>query len=48
MWAYESFDHRMRVRGETREKGVWPPPGGAAPLRQENKLMLPMSFSPLQ
>ena len=48
MWAYESFDHRMKVRAETREKGVWPPPGGAAPLRQENKLMLPMSFSPLQ
>ena len=48
MWAYESFDHRMRVRAETREKGVWPPRGGVAPLRQENKLMLPMSFSPLQ
>ena len=48
MWAYESFDHRMRVRAETREKGVWPPRGGVAPLSQENKLMLPMSFSPLQ
>ena len=48
MWAYESFDHRMQVRAETRDKGVWPPRGGPAPLRQENKLMLPMSFSPLQ
>ncbi len=48
MWAYESYDHRANVRSETREKGVWPPPGGIAPLRQENKLLLPMSFSPLQ
>ena len=48
MWAYESYDHRAEVRAETRAKGVWPPPGGIAPLRQENKLLLPMSFSPLQ
>ncbi len=48
MWAYESFDHRMQVRTETREKGVWPPPGGVRPLTQANKLLLPMSFSPLQ
>ena len=48
MWAYESYDHRAEVRAETRAKGVWPPPGGIAPLKQENKLLLPMSFSPLQ
>ena len=48
MWAYESYDQRAQVRAETREKGVWPPPGGIAPLKQANKLMLPMSFSPLQ
>ncbi len=48
MWAYESYDQRAQIRAETREKGVWPPPGGIAPLTQENKLLLPMSFSPLQ
>lgn len=48
MWAYESFEHRMSVRAETREKGVWPPPGGVAPLRQENKFLLPAACSPLQ
>ncbi len=48
MWAYESYDQRAQVRAETREKGVWPPPGGIAPLKQENKLLLPMTFSPLQ
>ena len=25
MWAYESFEHRLKVREETRSKGVWPP-----------------------
>lgn len=48
MWAYESYDQRAEIRAETRAKGVWPPPGGMAPLKQENKLLLPMSFSPLQ
>ncbi|MCY4652733.1 MAG: NIPSNAP family protein, partial [Dehalococcoidia bacterium] len=48
MWAYESYDQRAQVRAETREKGVWPPPGGIAPLKQENKLLLPLSVSPLQ
>ena len=48
MWAYESYDQRAAIRAETRQKGVWPPPGGVAPLTQENKLLLPLSFSPLQ
>ena len=48
MWAYESYDQRAAIRAETRAKGVWPPPGGIAPLTQKNKLLLPMSFSPLQ
>ncbi len=48
MWAYESFEQRSQIRAETRAKGVWPPPGGIAPLKQENKILLPMSFSPLQ
>jgi hypothetical protein len=48
MWAYESFEHRLKVRAETREKGVWPPPGGVAPLKQDNKLLLPAACSPMQ
>ena len=48
MWAYESFEQRTQVRAEARAAGVWPPHGGVAPLRQENKILLPMSFSPLQ
>ncbi|MCY4474875.1 MAG: NIPSNAP family protein [Chloroflexi bacterium] len=48
MWAYESYDQRADIRAETRAKGVWPPPGGIGPVTQANKLLLPMSFSPLQ
>jgi len=50
IWAYSSMDNRMQVRDEARKKGVWPPPGGAADrlLTQENKILLPSAFSPLQ
>ena len=40
MWAYESYDHRAAIREETVAKGVWPPPGGIAPLTQANKLIV--------
>ena len=48
MWAYESFEHRAKVRAETREKGVWPPPAGVTPVRQDNKLLYPADCSPMQ
>jgi hypothetical protein len=48
MWAYESFEHRMQVREETRAKGVWPPAGGVSPLKQENKFLFPAECSPMQ
>ena len=48
LWAYESFDERTRIRTETREKGVWPPQPGVVPLKQENKILFPMGFSPMQ
>jgi len=49
IWAYASLDQRARVRDEARQKGVWPPPGGADRLlTQENKVLLPAAFSPLQ
>jgi len=49
IWAYESLDQRARVRAEAAKKGIWPPP--AAPdtlMTQENKILLPSAFSPLQ
>jgi hypothetical protein len=48
MWAYESFEHRMQVREETRAKAVWPPAGGVAPLKQANKFLFPADCSPMQ
>lgn len=49
IWAYNSLEQRAQVRDDARKKGVWPPPGGGDRLlTQENKIMLPASFSPLQ
>ena len=48
LWAYKDFAERTKVRAETREKGVWPPPSGVSPVKQENKILTPMSFSPMQ
>ena len=49
IWGYQSLDHRMAIRSKAREMGVWPPPGGGDTLlTQQNKILLPASFSPLQ
>ena len=48
MWAYDSLEQRERVRAETREKGVWPPPSSVSPIKQENKLLIPAACSPMQ
>jgi hypothetical protein len=48
MWAYESFEQRIAIRNETREKGVWPAPGNATPVRQENKFLMAAACSPIQ
>ena len=49
IWGYQSFDQRTAVRNKARDTGVWPPPGGGDELlTQENKILLPASFSPLQ
>jgi hypothetical protein len=49
VWAYSSLDQRAEVREEARKTGVWPPAGSADRLlTQENKIVLPSAFSPLQ
>jgi len=49
IWAYSSLDQRAQIRAEAQKKGVWPPPGGGDRLfTQENKILLPAAFSPLQ
>ena len=48
LWAYKTYDERARIRSEAVATGVWPPASGVAPLRQENKILLPFDFSPMR
>ncbi len=47
LWPYESFEQRERVRAEARRSGKWPPASGGFLVRQDTKLLVPASFSPL-
>jgi hypothetical protein len=47
-WVYKDLNERARVREEARKAGVWPPQTGVRPIRQENKILLPAAFSPVQ
>ncbi|MGH7334643.1 MAG: NIPSNAP family protein [Candidatus Rokuibacteriota bacterium] len=48
VWVYKDSNERTRIREESRKGGQWPPQSGVRPLRQENKLLIPAAFSPLQ
>ncbi len=48
IWAYKDAGERQRIRDQAIEQGIWPPPGGEPPLRQENVLAVPAAFSPLR
>ncbi len=56
LWPYKSLQDREEIRKKVRVSGLWPPfkldeaEGGAGYdiVSQENKLMLPAAFSPLQ
>jgi hypothetical protein len=50
IWAYKDAAERQRIRAEAIARGVWPPGGGTPGqmLKQENKLVMPASFSPLR
>ena len=49
IWAYKSIEQRSAVRDQARQSGAWPPGGGAERLlTQENKILVPAAFSPLQ
>ena len=48
-WVYKDLAERERVRAASRAPGrAWPPQSGVRPLRQENKLLIPASFSPVR
>ena len=49
IWPYNSLEERSRVRDEAREGGHWPPSGSfrESMVKQENKMLIPASFSPM-
>jgi hypothetical protein len=54
IWPYPTLDARADIRKRAQEAGAWPPSAqkaGTPPytlLQQENKILMPSSFSPLQ
>jgi hypothetical protein len=49
IWVYKDLAERTRVREESRRPGTgWPAQSGVRPVRQENKLLMPASFSPVR
>jgi NIPSNAP protein len=56
IWPYKSLDERVTIRNKTRATGAWPPSElaekqggrGYQLLAQENKILMPSAFSPLQ
>jgi hypothetical protein len=49
VWVYKDLAERARVREESRRPGSgWPAQSGVRPVRQENKLLIPASFSPVR
>lgn len=50
IWPYNSLDERMAIRNQAVADGIWPPKGDGPidVISQENKLMMPVLFSPMQ
>ena len=54
IWPYPSLDARADIRKRAQEAGAWPPSAKKAGtpaytlLQQENKILMPAAFSPLQ
>jgi hypothetical protein len=47
LWPYQSFAERSRVRTETRKLDSWPPAIGEFLMAQENKILIPSTYSPM-
>ena len=56
VWPYKTLDERWAIRKKTAEDGVWPPSAvakkagipGYELVLQENKIVMPSAFSPIQ
>jgi hypothetical protein len=48
IWPYTDLDERDRIRTKSRQLSTWPPLSSTDfVLRQQNKILIPASFSPL-
>ncbi len=49
IWPYQSPEERNSIREESRKGGHWPPQGSyrESMIKQENKMLIPASFSPM-
>lgn len=50
IWPYKSLEQRAQVRAQALADGIWPPPpgGGGELVSQENMILTPAPFSPMQ
>jgi len=48
LFPYKDWNQRDQVRGELREKGLWPPHTEARPVAQLVRHMVPAAYSPLR
>ncbi|MHB8575144.1 MAG: NIPSNAP family protein [Dehalococcoidia bacterium] len=47
VWPYVNLAERDRIRTEASADPAWPPPTGKHLVRMENKILVPVAFSPL-
>lgn len=48
VWVYKDLIERARIRAEASQSPHWPPKTAVTPVRQENKILKPASFSPVK
>jgi hypothetical protein len=56
IWPYKTLDERTATRNKARDSGEWPPSVAAKKaglpayllLQQENKILMPAAYSPIQ
>ena len=47
IWPYKTLDDRTRIRAESLKDPHWPAPTREFQVKQESKLLIPASFSPM-
>jgi hypothetical protein len=47
IWPYDDLEQRSKIRAEAVQTPSWPPPTREFLVNQENKIMVPASFSPM-